>query len=76
MTDEDVAEFGHLWSDSAKDQFLLVALEDDQMAPEQCLIYTKATKTVKRISDGQLAAAVKRMMAVAGVPIVRWPPQA
>jgi hypothetical protein len=69
MTDEDIAEFGHLWSDQAKDQFLLVALSGDRMSPEQCLIYTKATKTVKRISDDQLAAEVKRRMAGVGVPI-------
>ncbi len=69
MTDEDIAEFGHLWSEQAKDLFLLIALSEERTAPEKCLIYSKVDQRVMRISDDQLAAEVKRLMAQVRVPV-------
>jgi hypothetical protein len=69
MTDEDIAVYGYLWSEQAKDLFLLVALSEDTVDPEQCLIYSMADQTVMRICDDQLAEEVNKRMAADGVHV-------
>lgn len=75
MRDEDLIEFGDLWSPNAKDKYYLICVSDDGVVLERCVIYSKVTQTAKSISDDRLAAEVKRKMFDAGVPIVRYPPE-
>jgi hypothetical protein len=73
MEDEDVAEFGDLWSPSAKQNYCLIHYPEDDAVLEKCMIYSKDTKTLTIIESGSLALKVMRKMFDAGVPIVRWP---
>ncbi len=72
MTDEDIVEFGDLWSLNARDNYYLICVSDEGVVLERCVIYSKITQTAKSISDDKLADEVKKRMFDAGVPIVRW----
>jgi hypothetical protein len=71
MTDDDIAEFGHLWSPDAKRHYCLIYLRDGDVEFERCVIFSKTARTGKLISDDRLAADVERKMVEAGVPILR-----
>lgn len=76
MTDDDVAEFGHLWSPDAQRHYCLIYLSDGTVELERCVIFSKTARTAKLISDDRLATEVKRKMVEAGVPILRSLPEA
>ncbi|MDX1945526.1 MAG: hypothetical protein SFU86_08955 [Pirellulaceae bacterium] len=76
MTDEDIAEFGHLWSLDAQHHYCLIYLRSGAVELERCVIFSRNARTAKLISDDQLATEVKRKMVEAGVPILRSLPEA
>jgi hypothetical protein len=74
MQDEDIREFGELWAPEAKQNYCLISVYGDGIELERCVIYSRATKTAKIISDDKLALEVKKKMFETGVPILRRPP--
>lgn len=76
MTDDDVAEFGHLWTPDAKHHYCLIYLRDGDVELERCVIFFKTARTAALISDDRLATEIKRKMFEAGVPILRSLPEA